>query len=151
MEENKDDLGRFISVNTKGLIEEIMQSNEHTWILKIPLMTLYELLRQVASRCNEINDPRLNELMLRLNMYEMPNEARVKMIRQMIKKQEKQWYYFTFASASEYGNKYVKFYGTYSEAREQMLKHFGDKWAFQYDEKGFAGQIEMYGLQEIEL
>lgn len=26
MEENKDDLGRFISVNTKGLIEEIMKS-----------------------------------------------------------------------------------------------------------------------------
>lgn len=69
----------------------------------------------------------------------------------MIKEQEKQWYYFTFASASEYGNKCVKFYGTYSEAREQMFKHFGDKWAFQYDEKEFAGQIEMYGLQEIEL
>lgn len=89
MEENKDDLGRFISVNTKGLIEEIMQSNEHTWILKIPLQTLYDLLRQVAFRCNEINDPRLNELMLRLNMYEMPNEDRVKMIRQMIKEQDK--------------------------------------------------------------
>lgn len=84
-----DDLGRFISVNTKGLIEEIMNYNEHTWILKIPLMTLYDLLRQVAFRCNEINDPRLNELMLRLNMYEMPNEDRVKMIRKMIKEQEK--------------------------------------------------------------
>lgn len=88
MEENKDDLGRYISVNVKGLIEEIMQSNEHTWILKIPLETLYNLLRQVAFRCNEINDPRLNELMLRLNLYEMPNEDRVKMIRQMIKEQE---------------------------------------------------------------
>lgn len=84
-----DDLGRFISVNTKGLIEEIMKSNEHTWILKIPLETLYNLLRQVAFRCNEINDPRLNELMLRLNMYDMPNEDRVKMIRKMIKEQEK--------------------------------------------------------------
>lgn len=89
MEENKDDLGRFISVNTKGLIEEIMNSNAYTWILKIPLETLYNLLRQVAFRCNEINDPRLNELMLRLNLYEMPNEDRVKMIRQMIKEQEK--------------------------------------------------------------
>lgn len=89
MEENKDDLGSFISVNTKGLIEEIMQYNEHTWILEIPLRTLYDLLRQVAFRCNEINDPRLNELMLRLNMYEMPNEDRVKMIRKMIKEQEK--------------------------------------------------------------
>lgn len=40
MEENVDDLGRYISVNTKGLIEEIMASNEHTWVLKIPLETL---------------------------------------------------------------------------------------------------------------
>lgn len=88
MGENKDDLGRFISVNTKGLIEEIMQSNEHTWILKIPLETLYNLLRQVAFRCNEINDPRLNELMLRLNLYEISNTDRVKMIRKMIKEQE---------------------------------------------------------------
>lgn len=91
MGENKDDLGRYISVNVKGLIEEIMQSNKHTWILKIPLETLFNLLRQVAFRCNEINDPRLNELMLRLNLYEMPNEDRVKMIRQMIKEQENEF------------------------------------------------------------
>lgn len=64
---------------------------------------------------------------------------------------KKQWYYFTFLYGSKNRNKYVKFYGTYSEAREQMFKHFGDKWAFQYDEKEFAGQIEMFGLQEIKL
>lgn len=84
-----NDLGRFISVNTKGLIEEIMDCNKHSWILKIPLITLYDLLRQVAQRCAELNDPRLNELMLRLNMYEMSNKDRVKMIKQMIKEQEK--------------------------------------------------------------
>lgn len=89
MKENVDDLGRFISVNTKGLIEEIMKSNEHTWILKIPLETLFNLLRQVAFRCSEINDPRLNELMLRLNLYEMSNEDRVKMIEKMVKEQER--------------------------------------------------------------
>lgn len=84
-----DDLGRYISVNVKGLFKEIMDCNENTWILKIPLLTLYDLLRQVAFRCNEINDPRLNELMLRLNMYEMSNKDRVKMIKKMIKEQEK--------------------------------------------------------------
>ena len=84
-----DDLGRYISVNVKDLFKEIMDCNEHTWILKIPLITLYDLLRQVAQRCAEINDPRLNELMLRLNMYEMSNKDRVKMIEQMIKEQEK--------------------------------------------------------------
>lgn len=83
-----DDLGRYISVNTKGLIKEIIGSNEHTWILKIPLRTLYNLLRQVAFRCSEINDPRLNELMLRLNMYDVSNEERVKLIKQMVELQE---------------------------------------------------------------
>lgn len=84
-----DDLGRYISVNVKGLIEEIINCNKHNWILRIPLLTLYDLLRQVAFRCNEINDPRLNELMLRLNMYEMSNADRTKMIKQMIEEQEK--------------------------------------------------------------
>lgn len=32
-----------------------------------------------------------------------------------------------------------------------MFKHFGDKWAFQYDEEQFAGQIEMFGLQELKI
>lgn len=50
------------------------------------------LLRQVAFRCNEINDPRLNELMLRLNLYEMSNVDKVKMIRQMIKEQKNDYY-----------------------------------------------------------
>lgn len=65
--------------------------------------------------------------------------------------EQKQWYYFTFPNGSENRNRYVKFFGTYSEAREQMFNHFGNKWAFQYNEKGFAGQIEMFGLQEIKL
>lgn len=64
---------------------------------------------------------------------------------------KKQWYYFTFTFTSENRNKYVKFFGTYSEAREQMFKHFGNKWAFQYDEKEFASQIEMFGLQELKV
>lgn len=84
-----DDLGRYISVNVKDLFNEIMDCNEHTWILRIPLLTLYDLLRQVAIRCNEINDPRLHELMLRLNLYEMSNDERVKMIKKMIEEQEK--------------------------------------------------------------
>lgn len=65
--------------------------------------------------------------------------------------EEKQWYYFTFACNSENRNKYVKFYGTYSEAREQMIKYFGVKRVFQYDEEVFTGKIEMFGLQEIKL
>ena len=84
-----DDLRRSLSVDVKGLFEEIINFNEHTWFLQIPLQTLYDLFSQVTSRCNEINDPRLNELMLRLNLYETSNDKRAKMIKKMIEEQEK--------------------------------------------------------------
>lgn len=84
-----DNLARYISVDVKSLITEIINNNEHTWILKIPLTTLYDLLRQVAQRCTEINDPRLNELMLRLDLYDVPKNERINLIERMIKEQEK--------------------------------------------------------------
>lgn len=39
-----------------------------------------ELIAMVAQRATEINDPLLNVLMIRLNLYEMPNEERRKYI-----------------------------------------------------------------------
>lgn len=83
-----DNIGRYISVDVKFLFQEIINCNEHTWILKIPLHTLYNLLRQVAQRCAEINDPRLNELMLRLDLYDVPKKERINLIKRMIKEQE---------------------------------------------------------------
>lgn len=44
-----------------------------------------ELIAMVAQRATEINDPLLNILMLRLNLYEMPNEERVKCIERITK------------------------------------------------------------------
>lgn len=82
-----DDLGIYTSVNIKGLIERVFD-NPGTSILKIPFNTFYNLLRMVAKRCSELNDPRLNELMLRLNMYDVSNEERVKLIKQMVELQE---------------------------------------------------------------
>ena len=41
------------------------------------------LLAQVAERATELNDPVLNTLMIRLNLYEIPNEERYKMIEKM--------------------------------------------------------------------
>lgn len=87
--EKSENLGRYISVDVKSLITEIVECNSNTWILKIPLHTLYELLRQVAQRCTEINDPRLNELMLRLDLYDVPKKERVNLIKQMIEEQGK--------------------------------------------------------------
>jgi hypothetical protein len=37
----------------------------------------------VAERATELNDPIMNVLMLRLNLYEVPNEERHKIIEQI--------------------------------------------------------------------
>lgn len=41
------------------------------------------LLAQVAERATELNDPVLNTLMIRLNLYEIPNKDRYKIIEKM--------------------------------------------------------------------
>lgn len=41
------------------------------------------LIAQVAERATELNDPILNTLMIRLNLYEIPNNKRYKIIKQM--------------------------------------------------------------------
>lgn len=59
------------------------------------------------------------------------------------------WYFTFMQKQVDLANKFVCFEGTFYEAREKMVKQYGDQWAFQYSEKDFAGQPEMYGLKEI--
>lgn len=47
---------------------------------------------------------------------------------------DRQWYIFTFGSGQRYAGRYVKFFGTYDEARQQMIDLFGLEWAFQYSQ-----------------
>lgn len=47
---------------------------------------------------------------------------------------DRQWYVFTFGSGQRYAGRYVKFFGTYNEARQQMIDLFGFEWAFQYSQ-----------------
>jgi hypothetical protein len=63
-------------VNTPGLLSEIM-NNSGASVLRIPLHIFADLLMQVAKRASEINDPKLNILMLRLALYEAgdPNSS----------------------------------------------------------------------------
>lgn len=44
---------------------------------------LRAFLAQVAERATELNDPVLNTLMIRLNLYEIPNKERYKVIKQL--------------------------------------------------------------------
>ena len=58
-------------------------------------------------------------------------------------------YYFTFGYGQNPGvGKYVKFYGTYDSARDQMVQRFGAKWAFQYSEERFLPLKEKFNLTE---
>jgi len=61
---------------------------------------------------------------------------------------EANWY-FTFGYGQEHGpDHYVKFYGTCDSAREQMVEHYGQKWAFQYSEGHEFGKIT-YNMKEL--
>lgn len=51
---------------------------------------------------------------------------------------ERQWYYFTFGVGQKYEGHYVRFFGTYEEARKQMVERHGHSWAFQYTEEEWA-------------
>ncbi len=57
-------------VNISSLFDEVLE-NPTTRILRIPLQITHNLLRQVAQRASELNDPQLNALMCRLALYEI--------------------------------------------------------------------------------
>jgi hypothetical protein len=61
-------------VHTPNLLKEIAGNNE-TGILRIPLNIFQDLLRQVADRAVEINDEKLNCLMIRLTLYDNADPA----------------------------------------------------------------------------
>lgn len=53
----------------------------------------------------------------------------------MADKNERQNWIFTFGCGQQNEGKFVKFFGTFGEAREQMCEKFGNDWAFQYSEE----------------
>jgi hypothetical protein len=52
-----------------------------------------------------------------------------------MKKEKKQNWYFTFGSGQPNDGKFIKFYGTFEEARQKMWDAFGAKWSMQYSEE----------------
>ncbi len=53
-----------------------------------------------------------------------------------------QWWYFTFGYGQKNAGHYVKFYGTYAEARDKMIEKYGLAWAFQYSEEEWDAWIK---------
>ena len=82
-----DVFGRQFDVNTPGFLKEAAENCEHG-IYAVCWNIFRNLLAMVATRATELNDPIMNVLMLRLNLYEVQNEERYKLIRQIQKEVE---------------------------------------------------------------
>ena len=65
----KTDLSNGWRVHLPNLIKEIFKSQD-VQILKIPLTTLTQILAKLAARAIELDDTKLNQLMMRLCLYE---------------------------------------------------------------------------------
>ena len=69
-------IGIYTRVNTPDLIKQVFD-NPGTSQLKIPFNTMLKFLGAVAQMAIELDDPKLNMLMIKLNLYEVdPNEAK---------------------------------------------------------------------------
>lgn len=66
--------GLHWKVNTPGMLKEISSGLKGASALKIPLLTFANLLALVAGRALELDDPKLNALMMDLALYEVDNE-----------------------------------------------------------------------------
>lgn len=68
--------------NLPGLLEEVL-NNQSCAILKIPINITKRMLAELAQLAIEIDDDRLHVMMLRLNLYDMPNDKRVEEIKRL--------------------------------------------------------------------
>jgi hypothetical protein len=57
-------------IYTPGLLKEILSNNE-TQVLRIPLIIFAGILNDVAARASQLNDVILNQLMMKLALYEV--------------------------------------------------------------------------------
>lgn len=83
-----DVFSRQFDVNTPMFLKEACE-NCNGGMYEVCWNIFRNLLAMVAQRATEINDPIMNVLMLRLNLYDVPNEQRYVLISQ-IEKEVKQ-------------------------------------------------------------
>lgn len=62
----------------------------------------------------------------------------------------KTWWIFTFGSNQPNAGHYVKFFGTFQEARQQMVDKYGTAWAFQYSEYEWNRYKELHPYLKLE-
>lgn len=72
--------------NLPGLLDEVL-SNQGTSVLRTPILITKKLLSELAELAIEIDDNRLNLMMLRLGLYEFKSAAdRVRQIKVLERK-----------------------------------------------------------------
>lgn len=69
-------------VNTHKFLKEACE-NCNGGLYAVCWNIFRDLIAQVAERATELHDPVLDTLMIKLNLYEMPNEDRYKVIEQL--------------------------------------------------------------------
>jgi len=60
-------------VCTARICRQAVEETHDGWALKIPFQIMLNLLAQVAQRAIELDDEKLNKLMLRLSLYSISN------------------------------------------------------------------------------
>ncbi|MCJ7425005.1 hypothetical protein MUP01_12175 [Candidatus Bathyarchaeota archaeon] len=61
-------------VHTPGLLKEIVEANPTiAGPMRMSILIFRDLLHQVAVRASQLNDPKLNALMIRLTLYAIAN------------------------------------------------------------------------------
>lgn len=69
-------------VNTPQFLKEACE-NSRDGMYGVCWNIFRDLIAQVAVRATELNDPVLSALMIRLNLYEIPNKERYKVIEKL--------------------------------------------------------------------
>lgn len=60
----------------------------------------------------------------------------------MADKDKRQNWIFTFGDGQQNAGHFVKFFGTFDEAREQMFEKYGSEWCFQYTEEEWNDYVK---------
>lgn len=86
---DKDEILKF-SVDTPALLKEICDCSldKNNGLIGSCLNIFRQILAELAERAIELNDPKLNILMIRLNLYEVENKDRLKVIEKLQKAAE---------------------------------------------------------------
>ncbi len=67
---NENDLSDNWKVDTPNLLKLLVEDNPKGTVLKTPVRLFQNLLIQLAERALEINDTKLNEILIKLNLIE---------------------------------------------------------------------------------